>query len=163
MYTSLLRIIVSPVPIALFAALAIGAWAGSSQPQKSTSKSATSTRKKSVAKTRSAKAPVKSAAKGSAKSQAKKPVVVVHHAQQPSPERYKEIQQALVAKGYFQGEPDGNWGPASVDALKHFQHDQNLMEDGKIASLSLIALGLGPKRDATESPQKTSEPEQKTP
>ena len=165
MYTSLLRIIVSPVPIALFAALAIGAWAGSSHPQKSTSKSATSTRKKSVAKTRSAKAPVKSAAKGStsAKSQAKKPVVVVHHAQQPSPERYKEIQQALVAKGYFQGEPDGNWGPASVDALKHFQHDQNLMEDGKIASLSLIALGLGPKRDATESPQKTSEPEQKIP
>jgi peptidoglycan hydrolase-like protein with peptidoglycan-binding domain len=89
--------------------------------------------------------------------------VVVHHAQQPSQERFKEIQQALVTKGYFHGEPDGTWGPASVDALKHFQHDQNLVEDGKIGSLSLIALGLGPKRDATESPQKTAEPEQKIP
>ena len=33
-----------------------------------------------------------------------------------------------------------------MDALKRFQHDQNLPEDGKVGSLSLIALGLGPKR-----------------
>jgi len=36
-----------------------------------------------------------------------------------------------------------------VDALKRFQHDQSLIEDGKIGSLSLIALGLGPKRGGT--------------
>lgn len=35
-----------------------------------------------------------------------------------------------------------------MDALKRFQHDQNLIEDGKVGSLSLIALGLGPKRAA---------------
>jgi peptidoglycan hydrolase-like protein with peptidoglycan-binding domain len=67
----------------------------------------------------------------------------------PTSERYKEIQQALAAKGYFSGPVDGNWGQDSVDALKRFQHDQNLTEDGKIGSLSLIALGLGPKHDAS--------------
>jgi hypothetical protein len=35
-----------------------------------------------------------------------------------------------------------------VDALKRFQRDQNIGDDGKLGSLSLIALGLGPKRDA---------------
>ena len=74
---------------------------------------------------------------------------------QPSPERYKEIQQALADKGYFSGAPDGVWGASSTDALKRFQHDQNLYEDGKVDSLSLIALGLGPKRTASASvPQK---------
>jgi peptidoglycan hydrolase-like protein with peptidoglycan-binding domain len=76
-----------------------------------------------------------------------KPKRVVRSFQQaPTPERYKEIQQALVNKGYLQGEPTGEWGPDSVDALRRFQTDQNLIADGKIGSLSLIALGLGPKR-----------------
>ncbi len=30
--------------------------------------------------------------------------------QAPTPERYTEIQQALAAKGYFKGEPNGHWG-----------------------------------------------------
>jgi hypothetical protein len=71
--------------------------------------------------------------------------------QAPSPERYKEIQQALASKGYLQGEATGEWGPDSVEALKHFQTDQSLMPDGRISSLSLIALGLGPKRLAAKS------------
>ena len=66
--------------------------------------------------------------------------------QTPTQERYREIQQALAAKGYFHGEPNGEWGADSIDALKRFQTDQSLMPDGKISSLSLIALGLGPKR-----------------
>ena len=52
----------------------------------------------------------------------------------------------LIAAPVFAGPVDGNWSPASVDALKRFQHDQSLTEDGKIGSLSVIALGLGPKR-----------------
>lgn len=66
--------------------------------------------------------------------------------QAPTPERYKDIQQALVSKGYFHGEPNGEWGSDSADALKRFQAEQNLTPDGKLTSLSLIALGLGPKR-----------------
>ena len=66
----------------------------------------------------------------------------------PSPERYKEIQEALVAKGYLSPQAaGGTWGESSADALKRFQADQNLESTGKINSLSLIALGLGPKRD----------------
>jgi murein L,D-transpeptidase YcbB/YkuD len=78
--------------------------------------------------------------------------------QQPTPERYKEIQQALSDRGYFHGNVDGNWGADSVEAMKRFQHDQNIADDGKIGSLSLIALGLGPKRVArTESLEKPTQ------
>ncbi len=68
---------------------------------------------------------------------------------QPSTDRYKEIQQALADKGYFNGAVDGSWGTDSVESLKRFQRDQNIGDDGKLGSLSLIALGLGPKRDLT--------------
>ncbi len=158
MYTGFLQRFVIPLPVALSAALAIGAWAGAASPQTSTVKSTTKKRKSASKST--TKAAVKSApaaAKRTSTSKSRRPAVAVHRApQQPSQERYKEIQQALASKGYFSGEPDGNWGPASVDALKRFQHDQNLVEDGKIGSLSLIALGLGPKREAAaESEQKT--------
>ena len=85
-------------------------------------------------------------ASSSKKRPSRKPAYRRTAQQQPTPQRYKEIQQALADKGYFNGPADGNWGADSMDALKRFQHDQNLPEDGKIGSLSLIALGLGPKR-----------------
>lgn len=67
----------------------------------------------------------------------------------PSPDRYREIQQALATKGYLQAEQaTGTWDQNSTDALKRFQVEQNLEPSGKINSLSLIALGLGPKHDA---------------
>ena len=66
----------------------------------------------------------------------------------PTPERYKQIQGALSAKGYLPAEQvNGNWTDASAAALKKFQADQNLDASGKINSLSLIALGLGPQHD----------------
>ena len=68
----------------------------------------------------------------------------------PTSDRYKEIQDALVAKGYLPAEEaTGNWGPDSADALKKFQAEQTLELSGKINSLSLIALGLGPKHDSS--------------
>jgi murein L,D-transpeptidase YcbB/YkuD len=64
----------------------------------------------------------------------------------PSPERYKEIQQALASKGYLQPDASsGVWDNSSVSALKKFQEDQSLEPSGKLDSLSIIALGLGPK------------------
>jgi len=96
--------------------------------------------------------PAQTAAKRSPKkaaaSKSKKKTVVVRRVvqQQPTSERYKEIQQALADKGYFHGPVDGVWGADSTDALKRFQHEQNLEDDGKIGSLSLIALGLGPQQ-----------------
>jgi hypothetical protein len=107
----------------------------------------------------STKAP--KAGKVTARHKGKKTRAAVRSYQQaPTPDRYREIQQALASKGYFQGEPNGEWGADSTDALKRFQASQNLMPDGKINSLSLIALGLGPKKltaksDAQPPPQVT--------
>jgi hypothetical protein len=78
----------------------------------------------------------------------------------PTPDRYKEIQQALVTKGYLNSEgATGGWNQNSVDALKRFQGDQKIEANGKINSLSLIALGLGPKRD-TAAAKPAGEPVQ---
>ena len=71
--------------------------------------------------------------------------------QGPTPERYREIQQRLADKGFFHGPVDGKWGSDSVDALKRFQKEQGLDADGKLGSLSLIAMGLGPKRLAAQA------------
>jgi peptidoglycan hydrolase-like protein with peptidoglycan-binding domain len=68
----------------------------------------------------------------------------------PTPERYRQIQEALAAKGYLPPEnANGAWNQTSVEALKRFQAEQKLESTGKINSLSLIALGLGPKHDAS--------------
>ncbi|HEX3684170.1 MAG TPA: peptidoglycan-binding domain-containing protein [Bryobacteraceae bacterium] len=63
----------------------------------------------------------------------------------PDPERYQQIQQALAERGYFKGQVNGQWGDDSMDALKRFQADQKLEDDGKISALTLTGLGLGPK------------------
>lgn len=71
--------------------------------------------------------------------------------QTPSQERYREIQQALADQGYFTGEVNGIWNTNSVEALKRFQADKSLVVDGKLGSLTIIALGLGPQRTAASS------------
>jgi hypothetical protein len=72
----------------------------------------------------------------------------------PAPERYKEIQDALAAKGFLNpDDANGQWGASSVAALKSFQSAQNIDGNGKINSLSLIALGLGPKRESPVAPK----------
>lgn len=72
----------------------------------------------------------------------------------PDPERYQEIQKALADRGYFKGESNGQWGDDSTDALRRFQTDQKLPDDGKINALTLEALGLGPKHDGSGSGSK---------
>jgi peptidoglycan hydrolase-like protein with peptidoglycan-binding domain len=76
----------------------------------------------------------------------------------PTPERYQEIQQALAGRGYSGGPANGAWGPQWAEALKRFQHDQKLEPSGKLTSLSLLALGLGPKRDAAGAPMPAARP-----
>jgi len=67
----------------------------------------------------------------------------------PTPDRYREIQEALAARGYLSADDaNGTWGPSSTEALKRFQAEQSLESSGRIDSLSLIALGLGPKHDS---------------
>jgi len=93
----------------------------------------------------------KSAPKTTAKKVKKAPAQPSRKGQtNPAPDRYRQIQEALAAKGYLPADQaSGQWNDASADALKRFQADQNLDATGKVNSLSLIALGLGPKHDAT--------------
>ena len=81
---------------------------------------------------------------------AKRPAVTWRNRQTiPSTDRYREIQSALASRGFLSPEQaTGTWGQTSSDALKRFQQEQNLEASGKVNSLSLIALGLGPKHDA---------------
>ena len=72
--------------------------------------------------------------------------------QVPTPDRYRQIQEALAAKGYLKSEPSGVWNGESTEALRRFQTDQKLDPSGKLNSLSLIALGLGPRRDTGTVP-----------
>jgi hypothetical protein len=78
----------------------------------------------------------------------------------PTPDRYKDIQGALAAKGYLQpDDASGRWDQTSIDAMKRFQADQKLDSTGKVNSLSLIALGLGPKHDSpAPAPAKPTDP-----
>jgi peptidoglycan hydrolase-like protein with peptidoglycan-binding domain len=78
---------------------------------------------------------------------------------QPGPERVKEIQQALSSAGYLEGEPDGKWGEMSMAAMKRFQEDHSISPTGRINSLSLIALGLGPQRGPAPGASSVLEPE----
>jgi peptidoglycan hydrolase-like protein with peptidoglycan-binding domain len=83
--------------------------------------------------------------KAAARKTGRKPVVAAYRQMAPSPDRYREIQQALVDKGYLKSEPNGIWDTQSSEALKQFQTDQKLSPTGKLSSASLISLGLGPK------------------
>ncbi len=80
------------------------------------------------------------------KAPARKTVAPVARQLQPSNSRYREIQQALIDRGFLNGEPTGQWDQQSIDALKKFERSQHLRADGKIDSMVLIALGLGPER-----------------
>jgi len=69
----------------------------------------------------------------------------------PTPERYKEIQESLISKGYMQGPATGAWDQNSMDAMRKFQTDQKQDPTGKVTAKALINLGLGPK-DETPPP-----------
>src|SRR5207247_9987642 len=88
-----------------------------------------------------AMSPASAARRGGKKAPVKRATTWRNRQMAPTPERYREIQAALVAKGYLKSEDAaGPWNQASVDALKNFHTEQNLDPTGKINALSLIAL-----------------------
>lgn len=116
--------------------------AGASTKKKSGSPPAAQSAKPAAGK--KSKGSARTTAKGGKKAPSKP---VARGQQAPTPERITEIQKALAQRGYLKGEPSGVWGPDSSEAMKRFQQDKQLDATGKISSLSLIHLGLGPKRD----------------
>jgi peptidoglycan hydrolase-like protein with peptidoglycan-binding domain len=76
----------------------------------------------------------------------------------PTSDRYREIQDALAAKGYLKSPSSGVWDADSIDAMQRFQKDHNLDPTGKLTARGLTALGLGTKQpDTTASLGATSE------
>jgi len=118
-----------------------------SVPGKTLPKKAAPRTASSAKKTTSSKKTVKTVSSKKGKS-AKKPTPVAYRQMAPTPERYREIQQALADKGYLKSEANGVWDDQSAEALRQFQTDRKLSPTGKLSSASLIALGLGPKTSA---------------
>jgi Putative peptidoglycan binding domain len=124
-------------------------------PKPKTGSPSSTSSKKAVTKKASTKT---GASKKSTKTSAKTEAAWHPHQMTPTPERYKEIQQALVDKGYLKSEPNGVWDAQSIDALRQFQTDQKLSVTGRISSASLIGLGLGPDSPRTETPSAPAAP-----
>jgi hypothetical protein len=127
-------------------------WLSVATAQQSQKKTVPAAKKTVAAKKKStATAPKKGATTAGKKPAPKRPATTWRNRQlAPSADRYREIQTALAARGYLHNEDaTGVWNQNSSDALKRFQTEQNIESSGKINSLSLIALGLGPKRDAS--------------
>jgi hypothetical protein len=124
-------------------------------PKKAGAKAAstkTTSTKAASAKTAPASSKTASAKKGRSSKKSVKTSAAAGRSRQmtPTPERYRDIQQALVDKGYLKSEPNGVWDAQSADALRQFQTDRKLSPTGKISSASLIGLGLGPKTNQPE-------------
>jgi hypothetical protein len=136
----------------------------SSSHAKTTAKSGKTTAKTGTAASRKSRSS-KTAAKRGKGSHSKSAQAWRSRQLAPTPDRYKEIQSALAQRGYLKKDPSGVWDTESADAMRRFQHDQNLEATGKLNSLSLMALGLGAKHgDApAAAPVRTAPPAPVTP
>lgn len=67
-------------------------------------------------------------------------------------ERARQIQAALIKQNYLTGAPTGEWDSATEDAMKKYQADHGWQTAHTPDSRALIALGLGPERDARGTP-----------
>lgn len=67
-------------------------------------------------------------------------------------ERARQIQAALIKQNYMTGSPSGEWDNATEDAMKKYQADHGWQTTHTPDSRALIALGLGPERDAGATP-----------
>ncbi len=84
----------------------------------------------------------KSSAKSATRARSKKKKAAARPQLKPTPERYKQIEQALAARGYLREEPSGKWTPGAAEALRNFQSDNKLPPTGRLDARSLAGLGL---------------------
>ena len=61
------------------------------------------------------------------------------------PALVRNVQQALNDKGYNAGSVDGQWGPATEEAVKRFQQAAGLPQTGELERPTLAALGVSSK------------------
>jgi hypothetical protein len=58
------------------------------------------------------------------------------------PSLVRSVQQALNDRGYNAGVVDGQWGPATRDAVRRFQQATGLAQTGELDNGTLTALGV---------------------
>lgn len=109
--------------------------------------------------TSAAKSPAKKSSGSKSKSRAKPKTASRKKAPPkqtaPTPDRIQEIQEALSRAG-FPSEPTGAMDASTIESLKKFQEKQSLEPTGKLSSLTLIALGLGPSHGT--APERANPP-----
>ena len=54
----------------------------------------------------------------------------------------KKVQERLIKFGYLEGEADGRYGEATRDAVKWFQRNNGIAQDGKVGPATAAALGV---------------------
>lgn len=149
-YSRPVLVLILVVPLACLTGFTVPSSAAT-QAKPSSSKASKSTKTKTPTKTSTKR-----------RSASKKRTAAARKQQAPAPERIKEIQSALSTRGY--NCPDtGKWDTQTVEALKKFQEDQNIKNltgAGKLDSLTLIALGLGPQNSQAAA---SGQPEGKNP
>jgi peptidoglycan hydrolase-like protein with peptidoglycan-binding domain len=62
-----------------------------------------------------------------------------------SSDEIRELQITLREKGFYDGEPDGNFGPQTRQALMTFQQRQGLQASGRLDAQTTAALGISTK------------------
>jgi putative peptidoglycan binding protein len=67
--------------------------------------------------------------------------------------RAREIQAALIAQHYMEGEPSGMWDSKTQDAMRRYQAAQGWQSKTVPDSRALIKLGLGPSKDGLLNPE----------
>jgi len=72
------------------------------------------------------------------------PSTIIYRLAQPmmAGDKVKQIQQALVGKGFDPGSPDGEFGPHTSAAVVAFQLSQGLTPDGEVGPQTANALGV---------------------
>jgi photosystem II stability/assembly factor-like uncharacterized protein len=88
------------------------------------------------------KGPLKSRGRAGKKRTPARTVQPSNNLAQKSNDTVRKAQQALNAKGYTVGAPDGRAGGQTLTALKRFQTDRDLPVTGKLDAATLSALGI---------------------
>ncbi len=65
-----------------------------------------------------------------------------------SPGTIRTVQNDLKQDGFYQGNVDGVWGPATAKALQTYQQRNNLHPSGELDSATLASLHLTPAGNA---------------
>lgn len=75
--------------------------------------------------------------------------------------KVKKLQQALECLGYYVGDIDGDYGAKTVTAVKKFQKNRGMKQDG-VAGSSTLRVLFGSQSESPKSSAKSAEPSTKT-